>query len=88
MRWSYSGGEICCVGCRGRYYPALERKHKGCVVVHSPEIGSPQAELVVVHSEPVVVHKSRHGVYRDVEARRRYKRDWMARRRAEARKGV
>lgn len=89
-----SDGKIECEGCGGRYYPALAWKHAGCVVVHSPKTGSPQALIGSPQASELVVHTestgsphvgSRHGVYRDAEARRRYKREWMARKRA---KGV
>lgn len=74
-----TSGIASCVGCRRVFPPNLAWKHEGCVptwvVVHRE---------VVVHAKPgLVVHKSRHGVYADLEARRKYKREWMARKRAE-----
>ena len=44
------------------------------LVVHA-EIGSSQAAPLVVHA------KSRHGVYADLDARRKYRREWMRRKR-------
>ena len=48
------------------------------VVVHRPPL--------VVHKELVVVHKpaaGKHGRYADADKRREYRRQWMAKRRAE-----
>ena len=61
-----------CPGCGERYFPKLARKHESCVVVHAP---------VVVHAEPAVVVHTRHGKYADLEARRKYRREWMRLRR-------
>lgn len=60
------------------------RKRAGAVVhevVHAP--------AVVVHAEAAKViqpQSTRHGKYADAEARRLYRRDWMARKRAELKK--
>lgn len=82
-----------CVGCRKVYLGGLEWKHRGCVVVHAPEIGSSQAASGSSQPSQMVVHKagggsSRHGVYASPEKRREYRRLWMRAKRAEARKGV
>lgn len=70
-----------CPGCGARYFPALARKHAGCVVVHAP--------LVVHESAVLVVHaESRHGKYADAEARKKYRRDWAREDRKRKREGV
>ena len=66
-------GRIKC-GCGVSYFPALAWKHRNCL------------PAVVVHAEELVVHKatdgsSRHGRYKDLEARRSYRREWMRKRR-------
>jgi hypothetical protein len=78
-------GKVVCEGCGEWYFPALARKHAGCVVVHSGtgssqgDIGSSQPSELVVHKGPV---GSSHGRYKDEVARRKYRREWMARKRA------
>lgn len=44
---------------------------------------APDTQVLVVHKNKVV-HKgsTRHGKYKDVEARKEYKRDWMRKNRA------
>ena len=46
--------------------------HKDAMVVHTPVSGSSQASN----------GSSRHGVYADMDKRRAYRREWMARRRS------
>ena len=54
------------------------------VVVHTEPVVVHKPESVVVHTDAVVVHKSRHGAYKDQEARKAYKREWMRANRAKA----
>lgn len=58
------------------------RKRAMAKVVHEPK-----CEFSVVHGAETVVHaevagSSRHGKYADAEARKKYRREWMARDRA------
>lgn len=80
-----------CVWCRGEYYEAGGWRHEGCVVANRVDL---RAKSAVVANAPVeksdrklVANGTRHGKYRDVEARREYMRAYMARRRKEARNG-
>ena len=70
-----------CVWCRAVHYANGMWKHDACVVANRAK-----AEVVankVGSGESVLVANkgSRHGVYRDVEARRAYMREYMRRRR-------
>ena len=69
-------GLRCCVGCRREHVEGLSWKHEGCAVANSaPVVANTEAPRVA----------NRHGKYRDLAKRREYMRQYMARRRAEAR---
>lgn len=51
--------------------------HEDCLVVHQPDVVVHKA----VDGKDLVVH-TRHGKYKDLEARKAYRRDWMRDRRA------
>lgn len=82
-------GARCCVGCRAVHYENGMWRHKGCVNYQAKVVepaGSsqgPEKAALVGSSRG----GSRHGKYRDLEARREYRRVWMANKRRGVRDG-
>lgn len=85
-----------CRACKFDHSPmvrcevAARQRQRDEVVVHKPLVVHKKPEVVHIKAE-VVVHKpddeaaeSRHGKYADIDARRRYRREWMAAKRAAA----
>ena len=71
-----------CRACQTSHDPLLSCSRAARVRESEVKRELPKPAEMVVHTDPSVVHKapdgsSRHGVYKDHEARKAYRREWM-----------
>ena len=77
-------GMTTCLGCRRTYYPGRTAlMHRSCKPVWTVDTQPKMVDTHVVDTPPLVDTQSRHGRYKDYEARKKQMRSYMARRRQE-----